>query len=202
MSFHNAEVGYSIHTSNAFTYANAAARTGASGLVLADNGKIALQSDTMDYYILTDYTGPTWKEITGGGGGSSPVVVSNFQNGTFVTNASTSTFVSTGLTVTTTASSSISPIMISAVVETEANNSTYIKFQIYRDATIIYGPITAAFLTSGGGQSIPLQYVDVPGDTSPHTYTIGFAPEAGGVTAYVLNNSTPGGQGTLIAIAF
>lgn len=69
MSFHNAETGYSIHVSNAFTYADAAARTGATGLVVADNGKIALQSDTLDYYILTDYAGPTWKILTNTSGG-------------------------------------------------------------------------------------------------------------------------------------
>lgn len=70
MSLHNAETGYSIHVINAFTYADAASRTGAVGLVSADNGKIALQSDTLAYYILTDFSGPIWVEITGGGGGS------------------------------------------------------------------------------------------------------------------------------------
>jgi hypothetical protein len=69
MSFHNAESGYSVHVSNAFTFANAAARNSAS-VVSADVGKIALESDTNRYYILINTT-PTWTEITSGVPGSS-----------------------------------------------------------------------------------------------------------------------------------
>jgi len=41
-------------------YANAAARTGAVGLTEYDDYKVALQLDDHSYWILTDYSGPTW----------------------------------------------------------------------------------------------------------------------------------------------
>ena len=69
MSFHSNETGSSLHVLNAFTYANAAARLGASGLVSADVGKLALQSDTKNYYILQNHSPVTWSQVTGGGGG-------------------------------------------------------------------------------------------------------------------------------------
>lgn len=54
------------HKIENFTYANAGARTGATGLVTADIGKVAYQSDDMSYWRLTA-TAPTWVQIGGGG---------------------------------------------------------------------------------------------------------------------------------------
>lgn len=53
-----------IHVLENWTYATAAARTGATGFVTADLGKIAYQQDTGQYYRLTAVT-PTWVLITG-----------------------------------------------------------------------------------------------------------------------------------------
>lgn len=55
-----------IHSSIALTYANAAARTGATGFASTDIGKLALQSDNQSYWILVDTT-PTWSALTVGG---------------------------------------------------------------------------------------------------------------------------------------
>jgi len=52
-----------IHIAHAYEYANAAARTGASGFVVGDIGKLAKQTDTLDWYILTSVA-PTWKGIS------------------------------------------------------------------------------------------------------------------------------------------
>lgn len=52
-----------IHILQAYEYADAAARTGASGFVAGDVGKVAKQIDDDTYFILTATT-PTWKEIT------------------------------------------------------------------------------------------------------------------------------------------
>jgi hypothetical protein len=49
-----------IHSIKAYEYADAAARTGATGFVAADIGKVALQIDTGEYWILTATT-PTWQ---------------------------------------------------------------------------------------------------------------------------------------------
>lgn len=54
-----------------FTYANAADRVGAVGLVPGDVGKIAFQSDDSSYWRLTDDSPVTWVQI-GGGGSSTP----------------------------------------------------------------------------------------------------------------------------------
>jgi len=60
--FHKDLTGADVHTALAYTYANAAARTGATGFVLADVGKLALQSDTVEFYILKT-TAPAWTKI-------------------------------------------------------------------------------------------------------------------------------------------
>lgn len=52
------------HIIHNWEYANAAARTGASGFVSADIGKVCRQTDTDVWYILTATT-PTWQEIGG-----------------------------------------------------------------------------------------------------------------------------------------
>ncbi len=56
-----------IHLVNNYSYANAAARTGASGFVAGDIGKVAHQTDDDSYWILIATT-PTWTQITGAGG--------------------------------------------------------------------------------------------------------------------------------------
>jgi hypothetical protein len=53
-----------IHILENWTYANAAARTGATGFVAGDVGKIAYQQDTGQYWRLTATT-PTWVMIMG-----------------------------------------------------------------------------------------------------------------------------------------
>lgn len=56
-------------------YADAAARTGATGFVAGDLKKLALQLDTDALYILTATT-PTWVAVGGGGGGGGGTVTS------------------------------------------------------------------------------------------------------------------------------
>ncbi len=57
-----------IHIVYNWTYANAAARTGATGFISGDIGKLARQTDTNALYMLTATT-PTWVAVGGGGGG-------------------------------------------------------------------------------------------------------------------------------------
>ncbi len=52
-----------IHTPIAYEYADAAARTGATGFDAADVGKIARQEDDNSLWLLTATT-PTWAQIT------------------------------------------------------------------------------------------------------------------------------------------
>lgn len=56
-----------IHVVHAFEYANAAARTGATGLVAADVGKVALQIDNKSFWGLQNHSPVTWTQLNGGG---------------------------------------------------------------------------------------------------------------------------------------
>jgi hypothetical protein len=58
-----------IHTAIAYEYANAAARTGATGFITADIGKLARQLDNNSIWLLTAIT-PTWVPIGGTGPGT------------------------------------------------------------------------------------------------------------------------------------
>ncbi len=53
-----------------FTYANEAARTGATGLVAGDVGKLSYQTDTGKYYRLLNQSPVTWSDPLNGGGGA------------------------------------------------------------------------------------------------------------------------------------
>jgi len=53
-----------IHIPYQWTYADTAARTGATGFVAADVGKLARQLDDDSLYMLTATT-PTWTKLTG-----------------------------------------------------------------------------------------------------------------------------------------
>lgn len=56
-----------VHVAHAYEYANSTARTTATGLTAADEGKLARQLDDDSFWVLVDYTGPTWTELTGAG---------------------------------------------------------------------------------------------------------------------------------------
>lgn len=64
-SRHDKQTGSDVHGIQAYTYANAAARTGATGFTAGDPGKIALQTDTNTLWFLLDTT-PTWLQIQTG----------------------------------------------------------------------------------------------------------------------------------------
>lgn len=66
MTRHKDLVSTDAHVIHGFTYASTVARTGATGLVTADKGKVARQSDDESYWILTS-TGPVWRNIGDGG---------------------------------------------------------------------------------------------------------------------------------------
>lgn len=63
MSFHKNEETGSIHIMHNYEYADAAARTGASGFTAGDIGKVALQLDDDSIWVLIA-TAPTWSELT------------------------------------------------------------------------------------------------------------------------------------------
>jgi hypothetical protein len=69
MALHKTLLGDELHGVVAFTYADAAARTGATGLVSTDVGKIAKQSDDGSFWILTNHSPVSWVALTGASAG-------------------------------------------------------------------------------------------------------------------------------------
>src|SRR5579859_5415074 len=57
-----------VHRAHQWEYANATARTTATGFVSTDVGKLALQTDTNALWLLTAVT-PTWVAVGSGAGG-------------------------------------------------------------------------------------------------------------------------------------
>lgn len=85
MALHNGLNSSDIHVIHALTYADAASRTGATGLLTTDIGKIAKQTDTSRFYILTNFSPVTWSEVTApsnGGGGINYITNPNGEDST------------------------------------------------------------------------------------------------------------------------
>ena len=56
-----------IHILQAFEYADASARTGATGLVATDVGKVARQLDDNSFWVLVNHSPVTWQGVSGSG---------------------------------------------------------------------------------------------------------------------------------------
>lgn len=66
-----------VHVVQAWTYADSTARLAATGFVAADVGKVAEQQSDDTWWLLSNYSPITWKEITGGGGAGEANTASN-----------------------------------------------------------------------------------------------------------------------------
>ncbi len=66
MSFHDEVAVGDIHIIHQFEFADEAARTGASGLIPSDIGKVARQLDNDSFFILTDDSPVTWLPMAQG----------------------------------------------------------------------------------------------------------------------------------------
>ncbi len=72
MPVHRTVAQTEVHVAHSLEYANAAARTGAIGLLPADVGRIARQLDDNTFWVLQDDSPLTWAELTNSGGGFVP----------------------------------------------------------------------------------------------------------------------------------
>lgn len=70
MAFHKNESLGTLHSVHFRTYANAALRLADVTIVAADIGKVVLQSDTNQYYIIQNHSPVQYASITGSGAGS------------------------------------------------------------------------------------------------------------------------------------
>lgn len=64
MGLHKNITGGDLHVLHAFSYADEAAREAATGLVVADVGKVAHQDDDDTWWLLANHNPTTWKQIT------------------------------------------------------------------------------------------------------------------------------------------
>lgn len=69
------------HFAHAWEYADAAARTGASGFVAGDVGKLARQLDDNSFWVLTATT-PSWVKVSGAGSGEANTASNTGTSGT------------------------------------------------------------------------------------------------------------------------
>ena len=67
MALHKNLVLTELHAVHALTYVNAGLRTGATGLTLADEGKIAWQLDDDTFWVLVNYSPVTWVIVSAAG---------------------------------------------------------------------------------------------------------------------------------------
>jgi len=61
--FHDELGAGDVHIIHQYEYADATARTTASGFVLADEGKVARQLDNDTWWVLTEFATPTWSPL-------------------------------------------------------------------------------------------------------------------------------------------
>lgn len=80
MSFHSTASLNARHPIHNWEYADASARTGASGFVAADIGKVALQLDDGSFWVLRTTT-PSWDQVSGAGGAPPGSHASTHQHG-------------------------------------------------------------------------------------------------------------------------
>lgn len=100
MTLHKDVTIANVHIPYAYSYANAAARTGATGFAAGDVGKFARQLDTNAIYMLTATT-PTWVQV----GGSSVGATDALNSATTVVNVSAATAPTSGQVLTATGGS-------------------------------------------------------------------------------------------------
>ena len=86
-----------VHVPYNWSYANAAARTGATGFVAGDVGTLARQTDDNSLWMLTATT-PTWVQV----GGSGASITAKDEGATLTSTMTSIDFVGAGVTATNT----------------------------------------------------------------------------------------------------
>jgi hypothetical protein len=75
MAFHrNIDGPTDGHVIHSLSYADAAARTGATGLTAADVGRVALQADNATFWVLTAHSPVTWLSVVGSAGSDTSAI--------------------------------------------------------------------------------------------------------------------------------
>ena len=167
------------HPIQNWTYANAAARTGASGFASDDIGKCAKQTDTDEWYILTATT-PTWQLIGSGTGGGS--VTGNGTNNNMARWDGTDDIQDTSISV------------------DDSDNVTMPDSELIRPVLRDYGMTLNTVAASGAAETLDLEVANVHDVTLDDdcTFTFSNPPASGtfGKFTLILRQDVGGGNAT------
>lgn len=202
------------HAPWSWSYANAAARTGATGFTADDVGKVAWQDSDGTAWVLTATT-PTWIALGGSGGGGGKIlqVLSVTKRDTFSLASSTFTDV-TGLSVAITPAFTGSKVLAIANVvycNTGTTGLSFVRLERTGDTYIGAGDAAGSRVrASVSGRSVSdansvcnaaMSVLDSPNTTSSVTYKITCAAESGTVRINTTGNDLDHAAAGLRAIS-
>jgi len=159
-----------LNTANA-NFANFLPLSGGtmSGIInMGSNKIISVAAGTGTGQAITYDQVATTPVNVGGGGGTS---------------TSSTSFISAGNTTVTIAAKSSTAVIMYTVNTTASCSGGTAYWTIFKDGVNLAGA-TNGFTGTGSSSTVPLQlvYIDVPGNTAPHTYDLRFRVDNGGAT--------------------
>ncbi len=171
-----------IHLPYNWEYADTTEREADSSVVAIDEGKFARQLDNNSIWMLTDYTGPTWVEITSSTPAGSVVQVVQTQTGAVATGTTT-----IPLDDSIPQNTEGTEFMTLAITPTDSGNDLYVEAELFFTVSVISWIIMALFMdttanalhavtqyiaVNTGGAKVRISYKMAAGTTSPITFKI------------------------------
>lgn len=141
-----------IHQIANWTYASAGARTGAVGLVAADVGKVAWQTDDDTFWVLTDDSPVTWVALAGG---ASAALAAHLADTSDAHDASAISFTPVGTIAATDAQAAIAEVASEAATATGTVASDLAAH--LADATDAHDASAISFVPNGSIASTDVQ---------------------------------------------